>query len=72
VNDARTLGPCGPFRQSGVDMVSQLAHRRAGEPRPDDSLQGAAPPAARAWPPASARRVDGVPSDSVQSTGPPP
>jgi hypothetical protein len=46
--NVRTLGPRGPFRQSGVDVVSQLAHRRAGgdDPRPADSLQddGATPP----------------------------
>lgn len=60
----QTLGPRGPFRQSGVEVVSQLAHRRAGKPPPDPDDATAGTRAA------SARRVDGVPSDSVQSTTP--
>ena len=82
----RTLGPRGPFLQSGVEVVSQLAHRRApaaSAPRVSCCLPlqlgaegasqcrpAAAAEGARAAP-ASARRVDGVPSESVQSTEPP-
>lgn len=60
-----TLGPRGPFRHSGVDVVSQLAHRRGGEPWRGSSIKAAA----TVTPADSARRVDGVPSDSVQSIG---
>lgn len=31
VSTLRTLGPRGPFLQSGVEVVSQLAHRRAAD-----------------------------------------
>jgi hypothetical protein len=82
---ARTLGPRGPFLQSGVEVVSQLAHRRAPASAPRVScclpLQLGAEGASQCRPaaaaagaraaPASARRVDGVPSESVQSTEPP-
>ena len=82
------MGPRGPFLQSGVEVVPQLAHRRAllASAAPwwllpllqlgtgGASGQGSAPDGAggsRGAPAASARRVDDVPSESVQSTEPP-
>jgi anti-sigma factor RsiW len=68
--EIHTLGPRGPFRQSGVDAVSQLAHRRAGDPPPPACCQLTPGPVRRpcTTPACWARRVDGVPSDRVQST----